>query len=44
MTSNYPKRIMLFDLINMMSMVGLVVIDVETPRINSGYSLEKEFT
>ena len=28
----------------MMSMTDLVAIGVETPRIDSGYSLEKEFT
>ena len=44
MTSNYPERIELYDLTHMMSMVDLVAIGVETPRIDSEYSLEKEFT
>ena len=43
-TSNCPERIALFDLTHMMSMVDLVAIDVETPRIDRGCSLEKEFT
>ena len=42
-TSNYPKRIVLSDLTHMMSMVDPVAIGVETPRIDRGYSLEKEF-
>ena len=36
MTLNYPKRITLYDLTYMMSIIDLVVIDVETLRINSG--------
>ena len=43
-TSNYPERIALSDLTHMMSMAGPVAISVETPRIDSGCSLEKEFT
>ena len=43
-TSNYPERITLSDLTHMMSMTDLVVIGVETPRIDSRCSLEKEFT
>ena len=43
-TSNYPERITLSDLTHMMSMADLVAIGVETPRIDSGCSLEKEFT
>ena len=43
-TSNYPKRITLSDLNHMMSMADHVAIGVETPRIDSGCSLEKEFT
>ena len=43
-TSNYPERIILSDLTQMMSMADLVAIGVETPRIDSGCSLEKEFT
>ena len=43
-TSNYPERIALSDLTHMMSMVDPVAIGVETPRIDSRCSLEKEFT
>ena len=43
-TSNYPKRIELSDPTHVMGIADLVVIGVETPRIDSGYSLEKEFT
>ena len=43
-TSNYLKRITRPDLTHMMSMVDLVAIGVETPMIDSGCSLEKEFT
>ena len=43
-TSNYPKRIALSDMTHMMSMADLVAIGVETPRIDSGCSLEKEFS
>ena len=43
-TSNYPKIITLFDPTHMMSMVDLVTIVVDTLKINSGCSLEKEFT
>ena len=43
-TSNYLERITLSDLTHMMSMADLVAIGVETPRIDSGCSLEKEFT
>ena len=42
-TSNYPERIALFDLTHMMSMADPVTISVETPRIDSECSLEKEF-
>ena len=42
--SNYLERITLFDLTHMMSMVDPLAIGVETPRIDSGCSLEKEFT
>ena len=42
--SNYPERITLSDPTHMMSMADHVAIDVETLRIDSGYSLEKEFT
>ena len=43
-TSNYPERITLIVLAHMMSMADHVAIGVETPRIDSGCSLEKEFT
>ena len=42
-TSNYPKRIALSDLTHMMSMTNPMAIGVETPRIDSGCSLEIEF-
>ena len=42
-TSNYLKIIVLSDSTHMRSMVDHVAIDVETLRINSGCSLEKEF-
>ena len=42
-TLNYPKRIALYDLTHIMSMVDLVAISVETLRTNSGCFLEKEF-
>ena len=44
MTSNYPKRIVLYNSFHMVSMVDLVAIGVRTPRIDSGCFLEKEFT
>ena len=40
---NYLKRITLSDPTQMTGMVDLVVIRVETLRIDSGCSLEKEF-
>ena len=40
----YLERITLFDVTHMMSMVDLVAIGMETLRINSKYSLEKEFS
>ena len=43
-TSNYPERITLSDLTHIMSMTDLVPIGVETPRIDRGCHLEKEFT
>ena len=43
MTSSYPKRIVLFDPTHMMSMADHVAIGVETLRIDSECSLEKEF-
>ena len=42
-TSNYPKIIILFDLIHMMSMADPVAIGVETLMIDSGCSLDKGF-
>ena len=42
-TSNYPERIALSDMTHMMSMVDHVAMGVETSRIDSGCSLEKEF-
>ena len=42
-TLNYLERIILFDPTHMMSMVDPLAIDVETLRIESGCSLEKEF-
>ena len=42
-TSNCPERITLSDPTHIMSMVDLVAICVETLRIDSGCSLEKEF-
>ena len=43
-TSNYPEKITLSNPTHMMSMVDLIDIGVETLRIDSGCSLEKEFT
>ena len=43
-TSNYVERRTLCDPTHMMSMTDHVVIDVEILRIDSGCSLEKEFT
>ena len=43
-TSNYLERIALSIPTHMMSMDDPVVIDVETLRIDSGCSFEKEFT
>ena len=43
-TSNYPERITLYNSTHMMNMTDPVAISVETVRIDSGYSLEKEFT
>ena len=43
-TSHYPERISLSDLTHMMNMANPVAIGVETSRIDSGCSLEKEFT
>ena len=43
-TSNYPERIALSNPTPMMSMVDPIAISVETLRIDSGCSLEIEFT
>ena len=43
-TSNYPERIAISNPSHMMSMADLITIGVETLRIDSGCSLEKEFT
>ena len=43
-TLNYPKRISLSDLTHMMSMADHVAVSVETLKMDSGCSLEKEFT
>ena len=43
-TLNYLERIILFDSTHMMSISDSVDISVETTRIDSGCSLEKEFT
>ena len=43
-TSNYPERISLSNPSHMMSMADPIAIGVETLGIDSGCSLEKEFT
>ena len=43
-TLNYTKRIPLYNPTHMMSMIDPIAVDVETLRISSGCSLEKEFT
>ena len=43
-TLNYHERIVLFDPTHMMNMSDPLAIGVETLRINSRCSLEKEFT
>ena len=43
-TSNYLKIITLSDETHIMNMSDHVAIRVETPRIDSGGSLKKEFT
>ena len=43
-TSNYPERITLSNISHMMSMVDPIAISVEILMIDSGCSLEKEFT
>ena len=43
-TLNYPERITLSDPTYMMSMANPMAIGIETPRIDSGCSMEKKFT
>ena len=43
-TLNYPERITLSNPAHMMSMADPIAIGVETLRIYSGCSMEKEFT
>ena len=43
-TSNYPERITLSNLTHIMSMADPIAIGAETLRIDSGCSLDKEFT
>ena len=43
-TLNYPTIKSVFDLTHMISMADLVAIGVETLRIDSECSLDKEFT
>ena len=38
MTLNHLERILLSDMIHMMSVADLTTINVVTPRIDSGYS------
>ena len=42
--SNYLERIVISNLTHMMSMADLVVVGMETLRINGGRSSDKEFT
>ena len=42
--SNYLKRIPVYDLTHMMSMTDHVTLSAEALRIDSGCTLEKEFT
>ena len=42
-TSNYPERITLSNTTHIMFMADPIAIGVETLRIDSGCSLEKEF-
>ena len=43
-TSNYPERIEVSNPSHMMNMTDPIAIGVETLKIDSGCSLEKEFT
>ena len=42
-TSNYQEKITLYNPTHMMGMVDPIALGVETLRIDSGCSLEKEF-
>ena len=42
-TLNYKERVSLFNLTHMMSMANHVAIGEEIPRVDSGYSLNKDF-
>ena len=43
-TLNYPERIKLSNMIHMISVADPIAIDVETLRIDSGCSLDIQFT
>ena len=43
-TSNYLERITLSNLTHLMSIANPIAINSERPKIDSGYSLKKEFT
>ena len=43
-TLNCPKIIALFDLTHIITMVDPITMNEETPMIDSGCSLKKEFT
>ena len=43
-TLNYLEGIIMSNITHMMSMADLVAIGMETPKIESGFSLEKDFT
>ena len=44
MTLTYLEGKTLFDLTYMLSIIDPIAINVETPKIDNGCSLEKEFT
>ena len=44
MILNYPERTTISNTTHMISTIDLIVVDVETPKIYNGCSLEKEFT
>ena len=41
---NHLETIKLFDSTHMISVIDIIAIGLDTPIINSEYSLEKEFT